>query len=194
MATDLKISELTDGGTITPTDEMVVVRAGANVKVSHLNRTSLGFIDYNDVTTQVTPISLTAATETKMTNDGAGVNSNSTYKPDTVTELWDVVSDQLDFTDLILGDQIAIRMDLELTTLSPDTDLILSINFGIGDAGAFQLSVNSSSFKTAGTYKAAPVFIFYVGNAIVKDNPAEIVVEVDKNSTIKVSGWYIKVN
>ena len=80
-----------------------------------------GFIDYNDTATSITPITLPADTWTTITNDGLGVFSNDTYRPDGVTELYDVSTDQVDFSELALGDTVFIRNDFVVTPNSNNT-------------------------------------------------------------------------
>lgn len=155
--------------------------------------TEQGVVDYNDTATAGTPITLTAATPTKLTNDKLGSFTNTTYLPDTITDLWDTTGNQLDFTETQLGDKILLRIDVSLTTLSPDTDMELSLDVAIGGT-PYSLNIARQAFKSAGTYPVVGVFPVYMGDTNTKSNPAEIIMETDKNSTVIVNGWAIFIN
>ena len=152
--------------------------------------TEKGFMDYNDAETTGSPIALNAGVVTKLTNDGAGSNTLSTFKPDTVTDLWDVVGDQLNFSDLKLGDCVLLRIDVTVTTLSVNTDLDMTIVLDVGGIDAI-LHVDRESFKSSGTYEFVVSFPIYMGQENIRANPAEIKMEADKNSTVVVNGWAI---
>ena len=50
-------------------------------------------------------------TWTDIPNDGLGVDTNKAYKPQHVTELLDVTTGYLDFSELNIGDAVVIRND-----------------------------------------------------------------------------------
>lgn len=155
--------------------------------------TEQGFMDYNDLATTGTPLSLLAGVPMQMSNDGAGSSTNKTYKPITVTELWDEVEDELDFSELQLGDKVLMRLDVTLIVASTNTDFDMTINLGVGGT-PYTLDVARESFKSTGTYKIVEVFPVYMGDTNTLINPAELYVETDKNATLTVNGWAIFVN
>lgn len=155
--------------------------------------TEQGVVDYNDTATTATPITLTAATPAKLTNDKLGSFTNTTYLPDTVTDLWDTTAQRLDFTELALGDKVLMRIDVSVVTASPDTDIIMSLDLAIGGT-PYSLTVLRNSFKSSGTYPIVAVFPIYMGDTNTKSNPGEIIMEADKNSTVIVNGWATFIN
>lgn len=156
----------------------------------------LGWWDYNDLTTATTPVALTLAnTQYELTNDGAGSFTTSTYKLPDVTDVWDVATNRLDFSELSIGDVVDIRFDIEFTTSSVNTAIDLDVEFDIGGT-PFQISIfEALDKKTAGTYKENHQRSFYIGSAGVRDNPARILASADKTGvTVKINGWFIQVH
>lgn len=148
-----------------------------------------GTLDYNDLATATTPISVTADVETKLTNDTAGAYTNILYPPPGVTSLWNSTTNQLDFGELSLGDQIEIRMDVEITTTSPSTHVILDTHLGVGQAGEYAIPFGDATFKLAGTYQLTRYTAVYMGNSLTLDNPGEFNIKADANVTVKVNGF-----
>lgn len=155
--------------------------------------TEQGVVDYNDLATASTPLSLSAGVALQLENDGAGSFTNLTYIPSGVASLWDTTLDQLDFSDLKLGDKVLLRLDVTLTTLSANTDIDMTMDLAIGGT-PYSLDISRESFKSTGTYNITETFPVYMGDANTRDNPGEIMLETDKNATVVVNGWAIFVN
>ena len=68
-------------------------------------------MDYNDTSTTQQGLQIQSNTWTDIPNDGLGVDTNKAYKPQHVTELLDVTTGYLDFSDLNIGDAVVIRND-----------------------------------------------------------------------------------
>ena len=152
----------------------------------------IGFWDYNDTTTASTPISITAATPTVLTNDGAGAFSLDTYKPIGLTDVWDDV-DSFDWSELPLGTMVDIRLDVTLTTLSVNTTVEIDLHLGIG-AGSYTIPfVTDADFKVAASHTVNKYNGIYIGDANTKNNGGQFKITCDKNSTVIVNGWYVKV-
>ena len=97
------------------------------------NASKNGFIDYNDAATAVTPIALSANTWTTLTNDGLGAFTNKNYPPSGVTELYNTTSQEIDFSELDLGDAVFIRNDFTVTPNTNNTLLEFRYQLGIVD-------------------------------------------------------------
>lgn len=152
-----------------------------------------GFIDYQDATTATTPISVPGtSTFTQLTNDGAGGSTNKDYPPDGVTELWNASTNRFDFSELTLGDQLEVRIDIEITTTAANQECFIELELGTGGT-PYILPVYGFGEKSAGTRALAPCFNFYMGNANTLNNTGRIGVKSDTACTVKVNGWYIKV-
>lgn len=150
-----------------------------------------GWIDYNDLATQTTPLAYTTG-NLKITNDGAGAYSTSVYKPSGVTRLWNTSTNQFDFTGLNIGDEVSIRIDLVITTTANNQEGTLQLNFDIGGS-PYSLGILNEQKKTIGTYSAVRTSHFYIGNVGTKNNPAELIFTSSDPASIKVNGFFISV-
>ncbi len=88
---------------------------------------STGFFDYNDSATAITPISVLANTWTKLTNNGLGAFTNKTYKPAGVAEVWNTTTNRFEWGDLVLGDTLDIRADIDIITSVPNQIVNLAV-------------------------------------------------------------------
>ncbi len=154
-----------------------------------------GFVDYNDLATATTPIVCTAGVATKLTNDKLGAFTNTTYAPTGITSLWDTSTNQLDFSQLKLGDQLVIRVDITPTTLSTNTDITLGITLGIGGSEYTLNYLSEKPFKTIQEHTNDIIDMhIYMGDLNTLNNPGELRLTADKTANVKVNGWYIRVN
>lgn len=156
----------------------------------------MGWYDYNDVTTQSTPIPLTLAnTFYDLTNDGNGVNTKIIYGLSEIPNIWNTSTNRFDFSGLANGDTAEIRADITLTTTSANTavDLQLELATGTGTPVVLPL-LNPANVKTASTIQLVTDRGFYIGADLVRLNPAKIKMRADTTgATVKVNGWYIRV-
>jgi len=152
-----------------------------------------GWADYEDVATTGTPINVTA-TPAVLTNDGTGVNTNTSYLPvggNGITQLWNTSSNGFDFSDLNVGDMVDIRMDISVVIASVNT--VVDVNLHMGSGGAVVVPfISDQNYKATGTFKVIRYMGIYIGSEDVRDNLAQLKIEADKNCTCIVHGWYIK--
>ena len=151
-----------------------------------------GFIDYNDTTG---PITITAETWTDVPNNGAGAFSNSSYKPDSVTELLDVSTGYIDPTELSLGDTILIRNDY---TINPNTNnALVKLRYYLGGgAGRYTLEKIVGRLDSGSgidyRFSLAPDLI-YMGDTNTQGNPIQLQIWVSTTSTLTNAGSVIQV-
>ena len=152
-----------------------------------------GILDYNDAGTTTTPIVVSAATPTILTNDELGAFTNKAYLPTGVTDVWLAGTDTFDWSELKLGDMIDIRLDVDVITTLNNTeakiDLILAIG-GFSYAIPWMLETN---YKTSGTHKVNVYNGVYIGDTNTLDNGARFEITSDNACTVIVNGWYVKV-
>lgn len=152
-----------------------------------------GFADYNDATTAITPIAVTGgAGFVKLTNDGAGAFANKAYLPASVTDVWDTINDQFDWSQLALGDMVDIRLDVEVTTTSPNQFVEIDLFLAVG-AGEYAIPFIRSSFKNSGVQSINRFNGIYMGDAGTQANPGEFRIQSDGDCTVVVNGWYCKI-
>lgn len=152
----------------------------------------VGIYDWNDTGTASSPVSLTAGTPAKMTNNGLGSFTNLTYGIPGVTP-FDTSTSEFDFTDLALGDSVDIRVDITVTTTSANE--IVDIDFSLGEgASPYTIPIMSREFRYAGPHRIVAWSSIYMGDTTTRDNPATITVTGDNTgSTVVNNGWYVRV-
>lgn len=156
----------------------------------------VGWYDYNDVATQTTPIALSVAgTKYDLTNDTLGANTQIGFGLPGVTNIWNAGTSRFNFSGLTIGDTADMRVDLVYTTTGANTAVSLELELGVGQPGAFAVPfIVQQNFKTAGTYQVVQNRSFYIGNALVRDNPARLRISADSTgSSIKVNGWFTRI-
>lgn len=151
-----------------------------------------GFEDYNDAgATQ----NLTSSTWVDLQNDGAGSNTNTTYRLPGKSAIWDTVSDEFDWSGagLALGDTVDIRFDISATTTSVNDTIALRMDMAHGDAAEYSLEVARREFDTAGTYQITAFYSVYMGDTATLNNPCKISCFTDSaGNSVVVNGWYIR--
>lgn len=147
-----------------------------------------GWFDYDHAGS--TQAYSSTGTFVKVLNDAAG-SSRSDFAPDGVTTVYDGTVSQFDFTQLAVGDEVMVRVDMEVTTTSANQTADVDMTFAIGGT-PFDIAFSRTQFKTAGTYQVTPQRAFYIGET-VQPNPAEVRFRSDANATLIVRGWYVSV-
>ena len=98
-------------------------------------RSGFFFFDYNDAATASSPLAVVGgAPFLALPNDGLGANTNKAFAPSTVTEVWDAATGQFDWAELELGDTIDLRVDVEVTTSTPNQLVDIELFLGVGAA------------------------------------------------------------
>ena len=149
-----------------------------------------GWADYADFATTGTPLNVTAVYSV-MTNDGLGVNTNTSYLPEGVTQLWDSSTNSFDWSELKVGDMIDIRLDVSVTTVTNNT--AVDVDLFMGTAGSIDVPfISAQNFKTSGTYNLIRYQGLYIGSENVRTNAAQLKIKADNNCTCVVNGWYVR--
>jgi len=152
-----------------------------------------GWADYADVATTGSPIAVTAVPAV-LTNDGLGVDTNTTYLPiggNGITQLWNTSSNGFDFSDLNVGDMLDIRMHISVVIASTNT--VVDVNLLMGSGGSITVPfISDQNYKATGTFEVIRYMGIYIGSTDVRDTLAQLKIEADKNCTCIVHGWYIK--
>jgi len=152
-----------------------------------------GWADYADVATTGTPIAVSAVPAV-LTNDGLGVDTNTTYLPiggNGITQLWDTSSNGFDFSDLEVGDMVDIRMDITMIIASNNTAVDVDLYMGSGGSVVVPF-ISQQNFKSTGSFEVIRYMGIYIGSEDVRDNLAQLKISADNNCTCTVHGWYIK--
>lgn len=150
-----------------------------------------GFMDYNDTTGAV---SLVADTWTDVPNNGAGAFTNKTYKPESVTEIMDTTTGYLDFSDLTVGSEVAIRNDFAVTPSTNNSFLEVRYVLGTG-AGEYALSVANERLDNGSGIAYQRVFTFpiYIGDLNTQSGAGKLQVRLSTPGSITNAGSYISI-
>lgn len=149
----------------------------------------IGFFDYNDLTTQTTPIVVTGGGGfVDLTNDEAGPNTNKNYPPNGITNVWDVANQRFDFAELTLGSRMAFRLDIEITTTAVNQTIDTEIQLAIGGT-TYTLAVTHEQYKAVGVYQVVKSSFVYMGDDNTRNNYGKFRIKSDGNMTVKVNGW-----
>lgn len=174
--------------------QFLTANGGGTATFKTLPVAQVGWYDYHDTATTGTPIALTSGVKADLTNNALGVNTQTSFGFDGVS-VWNTSTNRFDFTDLDLGDTLDVRVDLLFTTSGANTAISLEFEFAAGTGSAFNLIIlPQTNLKTAGTYQITHSRGFYIGSAVVRDNPCRIRALADSaGSSVVVNGWYVRV-
>jgi hypothetical protein len=152
----------------------------------------MGLLDYNDLATATTPIVIpNTGAFVDMTNDGLGAFTNKTYAASGVTDLWDTGTNLFDWSELSLGDQVNIRLDIEVTTTSPNQLVTVQLQLAVGGS-PYTLPYSENVFKNAGVHEINRFSMVYMGDANTLNNGGKFQVSSDGNATCIVRGWALQ--
>ena len=160
--------------------------SGGGIPLSTTSKT--GWMDYNDASGS---FSISANTWTDIPNDGAGAFTNKGYKPASVSEVLDTSTGYLDFSDLPLGSEIALRNDL---TVTPNTNnALLEMRYVLGGgAGEYALNFLAERLDSGSgiAYQRVTTFPIYMGDTNTKGNPGKLQVRLSTPGTVQNAGVY----
>ena len=148
-----------------------------------------GSFDVADTDTTTTPISITGGGGfVQLTNNGLGSQTNNSYPPNGITELWDTTDDDFSFSQLNLGDIVDIRADITVITAAPNTQIELILQAGIG-VSAFPVSWDNQFYGSADTYSLVRSSFVTMQTTTILNGTAEFQFKSDKTCTVTVNGW-----
>lgn len=167
---------------------------GANYIITNVAPIDIGILDYNDLATQSSPITITGgAGLIDITNDGAGAFTNKAFPPTGVNDIWDVDNNVFDWSDLEIGDMVDLRFDVLLTTVSTNTAIEVFLQLGTGGGVYLIPFIIEINFKTVGVYSINRWNGIYMGDTNTLNNGGKFRMKADKTCSIKVNGWYGKI-
>ncbi len=157
--------------------------------------TKNGFIDYNDTGTSTTPITLVADTWTDITNNGLGLFTNKSFKPQGVSELMDNTTGDLDVADLPLGTTILVRNDFSVTPNTNNALLEFRYTLGVGgSAYTLEKLVGRLDSGSGKPYRQSLTpDLIYMGDTNTRDNPIGLEVRLSTAGTLVNAGSVIQV-
>ena len=152
-------------------------------------------IDYNDLATASSPVSISANTWTDIPNDGAGAFTNLLFLPAGITTLLDTSTGYLDLSQLSLGDSVLIRNDFEVTPNGNRANLNFRYELG-GGAGTYTLDyfVGRLDSGAGRPYKYnLYTHLIYLGDDNTRSNPIKLQLNLSKNGSFVNNGSAIQI-
>lgn len=160
--------------------------------LASITRGLIGFFNYEDTETSTTPISLVNGVETKLTNDTLGAETNVSFAPSGVTKVWKPSTNQLDFSELKVGDMVDIRVNAIFTTTVPNQEGTLTLVLGIGGTER-RLTLAEGQFKNAGSFPLGVYSGIFMADANILNNPGEFKILTDATGSLVIDTFYFKV-
>ena len=144
-------------------NQLEITPAKLREVITELVKKTGGFGDYDNSSSTLQ--SITAATWTKLTNDGLGADSFEDYLPYFSDTLFS--ADSIQLTGLPIGTLVTCRIDFTTQVLSNNTEVRLRARFK-NDLGAdvFDQIFETKNYKSIKTYSGVTFYEFYVGSSI----------------------------
>jgi len=157
-----------------------------NVKTE---KTFNGFANYsNSLSSQ-----LVSSSWVSLLNDGFGAKTNTSNLPSGVSSM--LSSNNIDLSELELGDWVVIRPDLEITPQTNNQQAKVRIHIGVAPNDYYLEEILGKMDSGAGnSYRFTPTILTYVGDSDTLLNPVEIQVFCSGTSYVKNNGFAIGIN
>lgn len=196
MATK-QIKEYDPKSSTVSTDQILIQQSNgiyAKTTLGDIHKMKVGFFDYNDNATASAPIIITGGGGfIDLTNDELGSFTNKSFPPTDVSDVWDPALNVFDWSELALGDMVDIRVDVIVTTVSPNTEINVALELGIG-GGLYSIPfVHHHNIKAAGTNGVVAYSGLYMGDSNTLANGGKFKFMADKDCSVVVNGWYCRI-
>lgn len=162
-----------------------------SVTVGRTGITSSGYAIYDD--SMASTLTLTADTLTVVPNNALGTNTTNTYLPLGVTNLWNAGTSSFDFNELSIGDAVEIRLLVQPTTASNNTEIELDLYLGSGLNQYKVPFITTQNFQFAGLFEATRYTSFPIRDEDTRTSPAQFKAIADKNCTLQTDDFFVKV-
>jgi len=162
-----------------------------SVTIARSGLTSEGYAVYED--SKVTTTTLAAGVFTIIPNDALGTNTTNAYLPLGVTNLWNAGTSSFDFSELAVGDAVEMRIIVQPTTTSNNTEIELDLFLGSGGAQYKVPFITTQNFQFAGLFEATRYTSFPIRDEDTRTSPAQFKAIADKNCTLQTDDFFVKV-
>ena len=162
-----------------------------SVTIARSGLTSAGYAVYED--SKVTTTTLAAGVFTIVPNDALGTNTTNAYLPLGVTNLWNAGTSSFDFSELAVGDAVEMRIIVQPTTTSNNTEIELDLFLGSGGAQYKVPFITTQNFQFAGLFEATRYTSFPIRDEDTRTSPAQFKAIADKNCTLQTDDFFVKV-
>lgn len=169
-------------------NDLLFVRQGTFVEEM------IGWQDYNDASTAITPLTLTLAdTWYPLPNDGAGPFSTEQYKVLGKPSIWDPDTDSFYFKDLFIGGIQILRTSFSVECPSANTEISVRLSMAQGSGIDYSIPIYQRQLKRANfQYNVSISTFFTMDNQETIDYPAQIEMSADVGGVdVTIAGWKI---
>ena len=177
--------------TLASSSEILNLTASQVVKSELPTNITGGWANY--INGDLTPITVPANVETKLTLDTTNGEVINQFLPFGVTSVWNSQTSQFDFSDLKVGDMVDIRVDGLLNNSGINESFVLNLVAGIGTSKEFSLPMASGVRFIPGTSIISRYNGIFIGSTEVRDNPAELRIISSSNASGYLIDIYVKV-
>jgi len=153
----------------------------------------VGYMVYADEATQITPIAFTTGVYVKITNDTLGAKTNVTNAPYGISSVWNESTNQFDFSQLSIGDQIDFNFDGNVTTTSSNQVVRLEVRLAIGSPSEETHTIFAQQVKTAATNERVIPYLLTIENDDYRNYPSEVWFVSDGNGSLSVKEFLTRI-
>lgn len=150
---------------------------------------AVGSFYYADLATQTTPLAYTTG-DLQLENDIAGAKTFLSQPPYGITSVWNESTNTLDFSQLSIGDEVSLRVDLIITTSGANQKSDIKLLLGEGTADEETFIVGSFHTKTAGATSMSAEIHFDIRNENQRTTGAKLLFASDASANIEVTGFH----
>ena len=151
---------------------------------------AVGGFYYADLVTQTTPIAYTTGDE-QLTNDIEGALTFLTQPPYGITSVWNESTNTFDFSQLAIGDEVFIRVDLIVTTSGVNQSSDIELLLAEATADVKTLLVGSVFTETAAATVFSNEIHFQISNENIRITAAKLLFSSDASADIEVTGFHV---
>lgn len=147
--------------------------------------------DYNDLATMTIPLAVNSDVLTVITNDGLGPLTE--LGGANGFDIYDANTARFNFNQFALFATVDIRVDILITTTTPNQEVSIILRCGIGGTEFDVVWSHDHIFKNTGQHQFMKWSGIHLSNENIKDNDCEFRILTDSDASVIVNGWYIRV-
>lgn len=189
---DVEIASLTEGKIVG------VASVGGILKFTLIDKpasgttyfSAVGGFDYHDLATQTTPLAYVSG-DLQLTNDILGANTFLSQPPYGITSVWDEETNTFDFSQLSVGDEVLLRVHINITTTGVNQISSLRLLLGEGTANEYSLPIDLAiAEKDIASHDVIKQINFYLKNVDWRTVPAKLIFSSETNCSVKVISFH----
>lgn len=155
---------------------------------------SKGFVYLENTSTDTTLINYTANDFLPLINNVLGTKTSYTFAPNGVTSIWNSSTNRFDFSELEIGDQIIIYLDVEITPTQNGQRFVVDFSVADGTSDISTVTIYDNSNFLNSTVKAIKPFIVHTfTNENQITGPSKLTLFSSLNASLKIKSFIIDI-